>query len=163
MNIESLHASARSVATIIPADALSKGSYCIGNQPHTHDLGEVNQLFGMKVSAMDTDVVLDLQAGDAGSAGTALIAGAAGLDADGQEIALDEVHVFHVRNTGQTVITAVMDSWTGGEPPFSAISLPVGGEAMFILPAGEPLTAAQVTFATDAVGGAFELVAMGKN
>ena len=162
MNIQAITLSARAQATIIPADPLATGTYQLGSRAKAHDLSEINQLFAIKCSGLDNDVVLDLDAGTAVLAGAGSLAGGDGDDADGQPIDINEAHVLHLRNTGLVRITATIDSWTGGDAPFTNLDVPAGGEAMIVLPEGEVLTAGQITFSTAAEEGAFEFLVMGK-
>lgn len=162
MNIQNIILSIRSLATIIPADPLSNGTFQIGQQPKAHDLSAVNQVYSLVVTDQDADATLDVNNGTLAGGGAAVVKGGDGENADGVALALTDVHSIHVRNTGDTELTLTVDSWTGGTAPFSTLTLSAGAEGCLVVPAGVQVTDAQVTVATDAAGGAWELVVLGK-
>ncbi len=162
MNIESIILSIRSLATIVPADPLSSGTFQIGQQPLKHNLGDVNQVYSLVVEAQDADATLDVNNGTLSGGGAAVVNGGEGENADGVALALTDVHALHVRNTGQTVLTLTVENWTGGTAPFSTQTLGAGAESCIVVPAGVAVADAQVKVETDSAGGAWELLVLGK-
>jgi len=162
MNIQNLIVAVRTLATIAPADPLSVGSFQIGQQPKRHDLDDVNQVYALVVTDQDADATLDINNGTLAGGGAAVVKGGDGENADGVALALTDVHAIHVRNTGATELTVVVDTWLGGTAPLSDLTLGAGGEAFVVVPAGVTVTDAQATISTDAAGGAWELVVLGK-
>lgn len=163
MNLESISAHAALAATIVPVDALASGSYRVGLAPKNHDFSAVSQLYSLKVNNLTAPATLDLDSGTLTGGGAAAVNGGTGEDPDGQPVDLNFIHAFQIRNTSLTEeLVAEITSWTGGTAPFSDLTIPAQGEALFILPAGQPLTAGLLTLTPDTTG-AFELIVLGKN
>jgi len=130
MNLSDLSVTAQSKVSVTPADATASGSFNLGLGARRATL-DIDQLFTLKCLGVDYASIV-LKTGVATvTDGDGNHTGGAGKDADGVTVALTELGVIHLRNTGETDIKINIPLLDGEVDVIAALPIKAGADFFY--------------------------------
>jgi len=124
MTINSAKGSARLLVDIIPGDPLASGTYQIGSDAGQVDLAAVDQIYPIKVSGQAATATLIIKTGVLTLSGAGTKLGGAGVDPDGQTIAITKLYAIQIKNTSIAELKINLPVFAASKPFTSNILQP---------------------------------------